>query len=80
MPAACIPCATAAVANPIIAPIAAISYAAYRLSNGRKGSKMRKKMIKKSSKKRTRRKYSKKYSKKRKSSKKRLRKLSKKRL
>ena len=40
--AACVPCASVAVANPIIAPIAAVSYAAYKLSNGRKGSKMKK--------------------------------------
>ena len=30
--AACIPCASAAVANPIVAPFAIAGYAAYRLS------------------------------------------------
>ena len=39
--AACIPCASVAVANPIVAPFAVVGYAAYRLSKGKKGSKRR---------------------------------------
>ena len=69
---ACIPCASVAVANPIIAPIAAVSYAAYKLSNGRKGSKM-KKRYKSRNKKLSRKKIRKKSKKIRKKTKKRSR-------
>ena len=34
--AACIPCASVAIANPIVAPVAIAGYAAYKLSKGKK--------------------------------------------
>ena len=40
--AACIPCASVAIANPIVAPVAIAGYAAYKLSKGKKSSKRRK--------------------------------------
>ena len=50
--AACIPCASAAVANPIVAPFAIAGYAAYRLSKEKnvlkeRNKKTRRKICKK---------------------------------